>query len=62
MSDRKQLIDAFQKYVYERNLTLRQVATLLVMSQAAISRILNGTTSRPHPRTLYKIKKILGEL
>lgn len=60
-SDIIQLIDRFKKFVLERDLTLHQVAILLKISHTTVAKILNGNTSKPHPRTLYKIEKLLGE-
>lgn len=59
--DISQLIIRFKEFILERDLTLQQVAIFLKMSHSAIAYILNGNTSKPHERTLYKIKKLIGE-
>jgi len=57
----RQLIARFEDFILERDLTLHQTAIFLKMSHSAIASILNGKISRPHRRTLYKIKKFIGE-
>ena len=55
------LIARFKEFILERDLTLQQAAIYLKMSHSAIADILNGKTPKPHERTLYKIKKFMGE-
>lgn len=57
----KELISRFQNFVYEHDLTLEVIAKDLGTTHVTIARILNEDTLRPHPRTLYKIKKYLEE-
>ena len=57
----KELIARFKNFILERDLTLQQIAIYLKMSHSAVADILNGNTSKPHERTLYKIKKFMGE-
>jgi len=61
-TDTAQIIDRFRKFVYERDLTLKQIALILKISHSQVSYILNGIAKNPHPRTLYKIKKMMGEI
>jgi len=46
----------------ERDLTLQETATLLKMSVSQVDLLDNCKVSKPHKRTLYKIKKLIGEL
>jgi len=55
------LIARFKEFILERDLTLQQIAVFLKMSHSAVADILNGKTPKPHERTLYKIKKFIGE-
>jgi len=55
------LLIKFKEFILERDYTLQQVGVFLKMSHSAIADILNGNTSKPHERTLYKIKKFMGE-
>jgi len=59
--DIKELVLKFRTFILERDLTLHQIAVFLKMSHSAVAGILNGKTSKPHQRTLYKIKKFIGE-
>ena len=59
--DITKLICRFKEFILERDLTLQQVAIFLKMSHSAIAYILNGKTPKPHERTLYKIKKLIGD-
>jgi transcriptional regulator with XRE-family HTH domain len=61
-TDIRLLIARFKEFILERDLTLQQIAIYLKMSHSAVADILKGNTSKPHERTLYKIKKLLGEL
>ena len=54
-------VDKFKAFILERDLTLQQVAIFLKISHSAVAKILNGRTSNPHNRTIYKIKKLIGE-
>lgn len=60
-NDIQELILKFKTFILERDLTLHQIAIFLKMSHSAVAGILNGNTSKPHPRTLYKIKKLIGD-
>jgi len=60
-TDIRHLIAKFKEFILERDLTLQQIAIYLKMSHSAVADILNGNTSKPHERTLYKIKKLMGE-
>jgi len=57
----RQVIIRFKEFILERDLTLQQIAVWLKMSHSAVADILNEKTLRPHPRTLYKIKKLIGD-
>jgi transcriptional regulator with XRE-family HTH domain len=56
-----QIIKRFHNFILERDLTLKKTAILLDMSHTAVADIINGKIKKPHGRTLYKIKKLLGE-
>jgi transcriptional regulator with XRE-family HTH domain len=60
-SDTRQLVAKFKEFVLEQDLTLQQTALSLKMSHSAVADILSGKTENPHERTLYKIKKLIGE-
>jgi len=60
-TETRQLIARFKEFILERDLTLQQIAIFLKMSHSAVADILNGNTLKPHERTLYKIKKLIGE-
>jgi len=55
------LLIKFKEFILERDYTLQQVGVFLKMSHSAVADILNGNTLNPHERTLYKIKKFMGE-
>ena len=57
----KELLSAFQTFVFENELRLEKVAADLKVVPATIAKILNEQTTCPHPRTRYKIKKYLEE-
>lgn len=59
--DTDKLIAEFRIFILDRDLTLRQVALILKMSHSAVSDIINKKTVNPHPRTIHKIKKLIGE-
>jgi hypothetical protein len=59
--DNSELIKKFQDFIFSHDFTLNQVGVLLKLSPAGIYKILSGKAKHPHPRTLYKIKKLLGE-
>jgi len=59
--DVTKLLSKFKEFVLERDLTLQQVAIFLKISHTAVADIINGNTLKPHGRTLYKIKKLIGE-
>lgn len=44
----------------ERDMTLQEVGILIDRKPTAVWRFLKGRTN-PHERTIYKIKKLLGE-
>jgi len=60
--DIKGLLEKFSKFRMERDLTLQETAKLLKMSVSQVDLLDNCKVSKPHKRTLYKIKKLLGEL
>jgi len=60
--DIKRLLKKLNTYRMERDLTLQEIAALLKMSVSQIDLLDNGKVKRPHKRTLYKIKKLLGEI
>jgi len=60
--DIKGLLKNFNKFRMERDLTLQETATLLKMSVSQVFLLDNCNVSKPHKRTLHKIKKLLGEL
>ncbi len=59
--DIKGLLKKFNKFRMEQDLTLQETAILLGMSISQVDLLDNGKVSKPHKRTLYKIKKLLGE-
>ena len=60
--DIKRLLEKLNTYRMERDLTLQEIAALLKMSVSQIDLLDNCKVSKPHKRTLYKIKKLLGEI
>jgi len=60
--DIKGLLKKFNEFRVERDLTLQETATLLKMSVSQVELLDNCKVSKPHKRTLYKIKKLIGEL
>jgi len=58
--DIQQLRIAFRDFLLERNLTLQKVALILDVSPGTLSLFKNGKTV-PFDRTLYRIKKLIGE-
>jgi len=60
--DIKGLLENFNKFRMERDLTLQETAKLLNMSVSQVDLLDNCKVSKPHKRTLYKIKKLIGEL
>ena len=56
----KKLITKFKNFILERDYTLQQTGIFLKMSHSAVADILNEKTKKPHDRTLYKIKKLMG--
>ena len=59
-SDINQLIDKFEKFILERDLTLMQASILTKIHFTTISKILNREIKKPHKRTIYKIQKSMG--
>lgn len=59
--DIRGLIQRFKEFILERDLTLQEAALWLKVSHSTIARLLNENVSKPHERTIYKIKKFLGE-
>jgi len=57
----KGLLKKFNKFRLEQDLTLQETAKLLKMSVSQVSVLDNFKVSKPHKRTLYKIKKLIGE-
>lgn len=55
------LIIRFKEFILERDLTLHQIAIFLKMSHSAVADIINEKTQKPHNRTLYKIRKLIGD-
>ncbi len=60
--DIKGLLNRFNEFRVERDLTLQKTAALLKMSVSQVDLLDNCKVSKPHKRTLYKIKKLIGEL
>jgi len=60
--DKSELIAKLQEFLYSHDLNLTKAGILLKMSPSGISRMLNRESKNIHPRTAYKIKKLLGEL
>jgi len=60
--DIKGLLENFTKFRLEQDLTLQETAKLLNMSVSQVDLLDNCKVSKPHKRTLYKIKKLIGEL
>jgi len=60
--DIKGLLKKFNKFRMERDLTLQETATFLKMSISQVSLLDNCNVSKPHKRTVHKIKKLIGEL
>ena len=60
--DVSKLICKFKEFILERDLTLQQVAIFLKISHSTVADIIKGKTVKPHDRTIYKIKKFIGEL
>ncbi|MBA7678881.1 hypothetical protein ES703_87159 [subsurface metagenome] len=60
--DIKGLLKKFNKFRVERDLTLQETAALLKMSISHVDLLDNCNVSKPHKRTVHKIKKLLGEL
>ncbi|MBA7604147.1 hypothetical protein ES703_11266 [subsurface metagenome] len=61
-NDIKGLLKKFNKFRMERDLTLQETAMLLKMSLSQVALLNNCKVSKPHERTLHKIKKLIGEL
>jgi len=59
--DIKRLLKKFNEFRMERDLTLQEIAKLLKMSVSQVDLLDNCNVSKPHKRTLYKIKKLIGE-
>ena len=60
--DIKGLLKKFNKYRMEQDLTLQETAILLKMSVSQVSLLDNCNVSKPHKRTVHKIKKLIGAL
>jgi len=60
--DIKGILKKFNEFRMERDLTLQEIAKLLKMSISQVYLLYNCKVSKPHKRTLYKIKKLIGEL
>jgi len=60
--DIKGLLKKFNNFRMERDLTLEETAALLKMSVSQVSLLDNCKVSKPHKRTVHKIKKLIGEL
>lgn len=54
-----ELLSTFQNFIFENDLRLENVAKDLEVHATTIAKIINEDTTRPHPRTRYKIKKYL---
>lgn len=61
-NDIKGLLKKFDKFRMERDLTLQETAKLLKMSVSQVDLLDNCKVSKPHKRTLYRIKKLIGKL
>ena len=57
----KVTLQKFREFILERDLTLQQTALWLKISHTTVARIINGKVTKPHDRTIYKIKKLIGE-
>jgi len=60
--DIKGLLKKFNNFRMEKDLTLQETAVLLKMSVSQVSLLDNCNVSKPHKRTVHKIKKLIGEL
>jgi len=60
--DIKGLLKKLNEFRMERDLTLQEIAKLLKMSVSQVDLLDNCKVSKPHKRTLYKIKKLLAKL
>jgi len=60
--DIKGLLKKFNNFRVERDLTLQDIAVLLKMSLSQVALLDDCKVSKPHKRTLHKIKKLIGEL
>ena len=60
--DVKGLLKKFNKFRMEQDLTLQETAVLLKMSISQVSLLDNCNVSKPHKRTVHKIKKLIGAL
>ncbi len=60
--DIKGLLKKFNEFRMDRDLTLQETATLLKMSVSQVSLLDNCKVSKPHKRTVHKIKKLMGAL
>jgi hypothetical protein len=55
------LAGRLRQFMNERDLTYQQVGTLIDRNYVVVWRFTHGLTI-PHETTIYKIKKLLGEL
>lgn len=56
-----ELIEKLKFFMAERDLTIQDLATLVNKHPKTIWQFLHQKV-KPHDRTLYKIKKLIGEL
>jgi hypothetical protein len=59
--DSSDLIKRFKEFIFSHDLNLTKAGILLKMSPSGVFRMLNRESQNVHPRTAYKIKKLLGE-
>lgn len=57
----EKLVTKFENFILERDLTLTQVGIFIGLSPSTVEKIINKKIKKPHKRTLYKIKKFIGE-
>lgn len=60
-TDIEKLVTKLENFILERDLTLMQVALFMKIHYSTVAKIINREIKKPHKRTLYKIKKFIGE-
>ena len=61
MENIEKLRSEVKNFILERDMTLHVASGFFTVSIACLWRFLNGDT-KPHDRTLYKIRKMMGGL